>query len=118
MKETLALLTNIIIIAILITGIYFIVTAEVNEDSYDRKLEELKVENEELKLINDSLKQLLIEESFKYDSLMSSIDSSVDEYEKIEVRYKIIKDSVKYLPADESINFLHYKLNQYEMDNN
>lgn len=117
MKKIFEMLIYSILIGFTLFGIYELYNERFEGVEFDRKLEELEIENEELRITNDSLKRLLIEESFRYDSLVAVIDSSVDKYNRIEIRYKIIKDSVKYLDADESINFLRDKLNSHEKIN-
>jgi hypothetical protein len=51
-------------------------------------------------------------EKSKYDSLLKEMDSSIVRYDNINNKYGKIIDSIKYLNADESINFLRKKLEE------
>lgn len=62
----------------------------------------------------DSVSRLLTIERLRYDSLCNELDSSEIRYDNIIKRYNIRKEQIKYLNADESINFLHKELESYD----
>lgn len=77
-----------------------------NIDNNEDRINELINENQELKSVSDSLNVLIQLEKSRYDSLLNEIDLSEIKYNDIKDKYNSIRNSVKYLNADESINFL------------
>lgn len=75
-------------------------------DNNETKINELINENQKLMSISDSLNVLIQLEKSRYDSLLNEIDLSEVKYNDIRNKYNNIRNSVKYLNADESINFL------------
>lgn len=67
-------------------------------------------EVDSLRDLNDSLRTLISKERLKYDSLMKCIDSSMSRSIVISIRYDSLINNIRYLDADESINFLNEKL--------
>lgn len=77
-----------------------------NIDNNGTKINELINENQKLRSISDSLNVLIQLEKSRYDSLLNEIDLSEIKYNDIRNKYNNIRNSVRYLNADESINFL------------
>lgn len=75
-------------------------------DNNGTKINELINENQKLRSISDSLNVLIQLEKSRYDSLLNEIDLSEVKYNDIRNKYNNIRNSVRYLNADESINFL------------
>lgn len=100
-------LSSIFLILLIVAGISLYNTNKV----IDMQDEEIEVLIEEISKADsrvDSMSTLLQIERSKYDSLCSELDSSEIRYNNIIKRYKVKKEKVKYLNADESINFLHH----------
>lgn len=76
----------------------------------NERVENLKRDNERIEFLLDSINNIIIENMKDHDSLILIIDSSKLKYKDLEIKYKNMKDSVKYLNLDESIYFLLKKL--------
>lgn len=72
------------------------------------------VESEKIIMINksalDSLNSELVRRSLVIDSLTKCIDSFKFSYDRISDKYNIMKDSIRTLDLDGSINFFNLKL--------
>lgn len=105
------------LILIVLTVILFVMIARLFDlsnklDDLDHNINKITTENKILESSRDSLKLLLMNEKSRYDSLLKEIDSSIVRYDNINNKYDKIIDSIKYLNADESINFLRKKLEE------
>lgn len=105
------------LILIVLTVILFVMIARLFDlsnrlDDLDHNINKITTENKILESSRDSLKLLLMNEKSKYDSLLKEMDSSIVRYDNINNKYGKIIDSIKYLNADESINFLRKKLEE------
>lgn len=94
------------VLSILSLVIWNISKEDSDIDNNETKINELINENQKLRSISDSLNVLIQLEKSRYDSLLNEIDLSEIKYNDIRNKYNNIRNSVKYLNADESINFL------------
>lgn len=87
-------------------------------NGYQEYSETSKSLYEENRILRDSIRSIdedLRTKELMYDSLKLSIKSSSDRHDSIRIKYKVIRDSIKYLNSDESILFLKKKLS-HEME--